>query len=95
MAWEDRKGRRYYYGKVREGDKIVSVYLGSARSPVSHLYAMDGSLRKLLARYRREMKAAGGAVDQQLVRLVQAVAGTNFRDVCAYRRNRRKRGLEG
>ena len=29
MAWETRKGKRYYYLKVRKGTKVKSVYLGT------------------------------------------------------------------
>lgn len=28
MAWEERKGRRYYYRKVRKGGRVFSVYEG-------------------------------------------------------------------
>lgn len=29
MPWEERNGRRYYYRKVRRGDRVFSVYEGS------------------------------------------------------------------
>jgi len=29
MGWETRNGRKYYYRKVREGEKVRSVYVGS------------------------------------------------------------------
>ena len=29
MAWEERNGRDYYYQKRREGDRVVSEYIGS------------------------------------------------------------------
>lgn len=29
MAWEQRGGQRYYYKKVRKGDKVVSQYWGN------------------------------------------------------------------
>lgn len=34
MAWESRNGKRYYYAKLRIGDKVTSVYLGT--SPLAH-----------------------------------------------------------
>ena len=29
MGWEERKGRFYYYEKRREGDRVVSKYVGT------------------------------------------------------------------
>src|SRR5688500_11415904 len=29
MAWEQRRGRSYYYRKVRQGSRVSSVYVGS------------------------------------------------------------------
>ena len=29
MAWEQRGGQRYYYKKIRKGDKVVSQYWGN------------------------------------------------------------------
>lgn len=29
MAWETRRGRKYYYRKKRVGTRVVSVYVGS------------------------------------------------------------------
>lgn len=29
MGWEDRNGSRYYYRKRREGDRVVSEYVGA------------------------------------------------------------------
>ena len=29
MGWEQRKGRFYYYEKRREGDRVVSKYVGT------------------------------------------------------------------
>ena len=35
MAWEDRRGRSYYYAKERQGSKVISRYVGSGE--VAHL----------------------------------------------------------
>jgi hypothetical protein len=32
MAWEERNGRRYYYRKRREGNRVVSEYMGGGFS---------------------------------------------------------------
>ena len=37
MGWETRNGRQYYYQKVREGDKVISRYIGSGET--AHLIA--------------------------------------------------------
>lgn len=37
MAWESRNGKRYYYAKLRIGDKVTSVYLGT--SPLAYEHA--------------------------------------------------------
>ena len=29
MAWEERNGKSYYYQKRREGDRVVSEYIGT------------------------------------------------------------------
>jgi hypothetical protein len=29
MAWEDRNGRMYYYRKRREGNRVISEYVGN------------------------------------------------------------------
>jgi hypothetical protein len=30
MAWEKRSNNKYYYRKIRDGDKVSSVYLGKS-----------------------------------------------------------------
>ena len=46
MGWEDRDGRRYYYRKRREGERVVSEYVG------------HGELAQLLAQQDAEKRAA-------------------------------------
>ena len=29
MGWEERNGRMYYYSKRREGDRVISEYIGA------------------------------------------------------------------
>lgn len=37
MGWEKRGGRRYYYQKHREGDRVISQYVGAG--PIADLLA--------------------------------------------------------
>ena len=41
MAWEKRNENRYYYRKVRVGDKVKSVYLGKDILAYKHLGEMQ------------------------------------------------------
>lgn len=52
MGWEWRGGRRYYFGKVRIGDRVASVYLGGgAAGAMAEEYVAE-------ARERREAERA-------------------------------------
>ncbi len=41
MAWEQRAGRLYYYQKRRQGNRVISEYVGSG-----HLARLAGALDK-------------------------------------------------
>jgi hypothetical protein len=56
MAWEDRKGKSYYYTKEREGSKVVSRYVGSGE--VAQLIGQFSALRREEDRERRAEIAA-------------------------------------
>jgi hypothetical protein len=32
MGWENRKGKRYYYQKERQGNRVVSTYFGAGET---------------------------------------------------------------
>jgi hypothetical protein len=44
MGWENRNGKRYYYEKERQGNKVVSRYIGAGR--LAPLVADLNQLRK-------------------------------------------------
>ena len=78
MAWEERSGKSYYYQKRREGDRVVSEYIGSG-----YLATLAAQLdqieqqRQVEAReqwYREQAKQA--ALDSEIAeytRLVQTL----------------------
>lgn len=52
MGWETRSGRRYYYQKVRDGDRVVSKYVGTGivadiAANVDHISTMHQRLERL------------------------------------------------
>lgn len=89
MAWERRNGHRHYYGKVREGDQVRSVYLGKGMA--ADLYAVDARARKLLAEVLKDAKAHGYRIDPDLIDLARVIVGTNFKDTYAYRKAKASR----
>jgi hypothetical protein len=75
MAWEQRNNRRYYYRKRRDGQRVISEYVGPGAS------ARDAAALRALTvearRARRRRWAAICAVDDQVDQacdLIQALA---------------------
>jgi hypothetical protein len=76
MGWEQRRGRSYYYRKVREGGRVRSEYVGSGI--VAQICAGDDDDR------RRDRQAKGAAdhatrqaeaeIDRQLADVESALA---------------------
>lgn len=68
MGWEQRRGRSYYYRKVREGGRIRSQYMGSGT--VAQLSAeLDGCERQEREQKRceqRKMRDEERQIDRQL-----------------------------
>jgi hypothetical protein len=56
MGWETRRsGKRYYYEKVREGNKVVSRYLGAGRlAPIVAEINQLGQQRRQIERLKAQ-----------------------------------------
>ena len=84
MAWETRKGRRYYYGKVREGSKVRSVYLGRGAEGATVAEMVEDARFKLaLAKEREGSEEAllGDSValyQQTMATVARALEGSGF-----------------
>jgi hypothetical protein len=68
MAWEDRNGRRYYYRKRREGNRVVSEYVGGGFSG-QFAEILDLENRRETEHKRRELqkqKRQAAAIDRQV-----------------------------
>ncbi len=75
MAWEQRNNRRYYYRKRRDGQRVISEYVGSGA------LAQEATAFRAIAcevrQARRRRWAAICAVDDQVDQacdLIQALA---------------------
>src|SRR5690606_27129478 len=78
MAWEERNGRSYYYQKRREGERVVSQYIGAGY--VATLAAqLDQIERERRAAERAQwhrQQAVHAALDSEIAeyaRLVQTI----------------------
>lgn len=76
MSWEQRRGRSYYYRKVREGGRVRSKYVGTGI--VAQICAGDDDAKR---RDRATQRAADRAtrqaeaqVDRQLAGVESAIA---------------------
>jgi hypothetical protein len=76
MGWEQRRGRSYYYRKVREGGRVRSKYVGSGL--VAQICAGDdGNKRRDRAAKHaadRATRQAEAAIDRQLASVESAIA---------------------
>ena len=76
MSWEQRRGRSYYYRKMREGERVRSKYLGAGI--VAQICAGDDDAKR---RDRAAQRAADRAarhaeaqIDRQLAGVESAIA---------------------
>lgn len=68
MAWEDRNGSRYYYRKRRQGNRVVSEYMGGGLSG-QFAEILDMEDRQETEYKRRELgkqKRQAAAIDTRL-----------------------------
>jgi hypothetical protein len=68
MAWETRNGRRYYYRKVRRGDRVFSVYEGGGVSGQvsAESDARDRCVKQSRALTLREQAARDDSIDAKI-----------------------------
>ena len=75
MAWEERKGNRYYYRKQRNGDRVVSKYMSGGS--LGELFAMedeiDREVQELEREAEREEREAQQALDKQIDEVIDLV----------------------
>ncbi len=64
MAWEERRGRRYYYQKRRVAGRVVSVYLGQGEG-VSILAELDDAERMERQEARAEEQVQRAALRRE------------------------------
>ena len=69
MGWETRGTGRYYYRKVRCGDRVVSEYVGTGKV---------GALVALLAEAKREEAECRREVERQSIQQAIALEQADF-----------------
>lgn len=76
MAWEQRRGRSYYYRKLRTGRRVRSQYVG-AELRAQMAAAADEDQRRHRAAQRaadRTARQAEAQIDRQLASVESAIA---------------------
>jgi hypothetical protein len=64
MSWERRRNRHYYYRKRRQGDRVISEYVGAG--DLAQAAAALDDLEAQLRRRLRQERQAGRALDAQV-----------------------------
>jgi hypothetical protein len=74
MGWEQRGNTRYYYRKRREGDCVVSEYVGTGEvaEAIAALDARDRDRRQLERQKQAALQALDAEVDEvcDLIRIL-------------------------
>ena len=73
MAWEQRNGHRYYYGKRREGNRVISEYLGSGL--VAEKYAEACQKYEEIIQHERERRKEMTATSAQVNDICKTLNG--------------------
>lgn len=71
MAYENRNGRQYYYRKKREGNRVISEYIGNgeAAALLSQLDEIDRYEKAVEAEEMRKKRETEAKIDCELLRL--------------------------
>jgi len=105
MGWETRRGRLYYYEKVREGGRVVSRFvgvgvLGEISARYAQLQRMERERKRAAIRAERvEMDLLAGEVAEVceginvVMRAFLVVAGYHQHDRGQWRK--RRKGVSG
>jgi hypothetical protein len=66
MAWEQRGNKTYYYRKQRQGDRVISEYVGTGElaQTAADIDALERELRHAQRRQRQARRALDAQVDQ-------------------------------
>ena len=85
MSWEQRRGRSYFYRKVREGGRVRSKYIG--RGIVAQICAADDEdkRRDRLAKGAadRATRYAEAEIDRHVAEVELALAGMTYATLSA------------
>lgn len=78
MAWEERNGKSYYYRKSRDGERVVSEYIGGGylATLAARLDQIRQAEQATERKERRRLMTAEAALDSEIAeyeRLVQTV----------------------
>jgi predicted proteasome-type protease len=66
MSWEQRGDRRYYYRKRRDGDRVISEYVGAGElaETAAALDALEREARRAERQSRQEARALDAQIDE-------------------------------
>ena len=74
MTWQKRGNRRYYYRKRRQGDRVISEYVGAGQLAETEaaLDNLERQIRRAQRRRRQEHRALDAQVNQicDLIRIL-------------------------